>query len=87
MCIGARAVVSATVFLTALLVPYSVTYGQAPTPAPSSAAGEATPAKPAPKPEPDFWTQEQLTGEWAGTRTQWTEKGVESECRHSRNGW
>ena len=34
---------------------------------------------PAPTPEPDFWTQEEMTGDWGGTRSRWREKGVDLE--------
>ncbi|HEY0460821.1 MAG TPA: carbohydrate porin [Pyrinomonadaceae bacterium] len=43
----------------------------------------ATPVTPAPTPaatpEPDFWNQEELTGDWGGTRSRWKEKGFEME--------
>lgn len=38
-------------------------------------------AKPSPTPEPDFWAQEEMTGDWGGARSRWKEKGVEMEFR------
>ena len=60
-----------------------------PTPASSIPAGTpkgqeaASPAaaKPA-EPEPDFWTQETMTGDWGGARSRWKEKGVELEFKY-----
>ena len=40
---------------------------------------QAPAAKPAPAPEPDFWNQEELTGNWGGTRSEWKDKGFEVE--------
>src|SRR4051794_31828317 len=97
MCIGARALVKATIFPAALLVWNSVTYGQEPKPSPTSAPIESTTenvksdgaaaaaktasAEPAPAPEFDFWRRETMTGNWGGTRTAWKEKGVEIELK------
>jgi porin len=36
-------------------------------------------ATPAPAPTPDFLHQEELTGDWSGTRTRWKDKGLEIE--------
>ena len=38
-------------------------------------------AKPAATPEPDFWHQETMTGDWGRTRSRWKEKGVELEFK------
>src|ERR1700749_1502166 len=92
-----RAFVIATVFLTALLFSASVVYGQEPTPTPASASSALTAdkvksdaeaaaskhadAEPAPKPAPDLWYQEELTGDWGGTRSRWKEKGVDLEFK------
>lgn len=35
-------------------------------------------------PEPDFWTQEHLTGDWGGTRSRWQRKGFELEFKLSQ---
>lgn len=35
---------------------------------------------PAP-PEPDFWRQEEMTGDWGGARKSWKEKGIELEFK------
>ncbi|HXQ71191.1 MAG TPA: carbohydrate porin [Pyrinomonadaceae bacterium] len=55
-----------------LLAILSVGYGQSPTDPPST-----------PAPEPDFWTQQELTGDWGGTRSRWKEKGIELEFKLS----
>jgi len=84
----------AILFAALLLVPGG--YGQDPTPSPTpatieavatngqgsneSAAKTAT-ASPAPSPEPDVWHQEEMTGDWGGTRSRWKEKGVELEFK------
>jgi porin len=92
MCVETRAFVIATILLTALLAPGSVIYGQEPTPSPALASGESsaekvkrdaedTAAKPAAAPEPSFWTQEEMTGDWGRTRSRWKEKGVELEFK------
>ena len=88
---AARAFAIATIFLTVLLVPKHVSYAQEPTPSPTSTPvtstaekvksdaqepANAAVAKPA-TPEPDFWTQETMTGDWGGTRSRWQEKGIE----------
>jgi porin len=58
-----------------------------PTPSPTTATSKvqegAAPAttKPA-APEPDFWTQETMTGDWGGTRSRWKEKGIELEFKY-----
>ena len=42
----------------------------------------AEPAKPAPAPPaPDFWHQEELTGDWGGARSRWKEKGFEMKYK------
>jgi len=42
----------------------------------------AAPVTPDPVPEPDFWRQETLTGDWGGTRSRWKEKGIELEFKY-----
>src|SRR5499427_7609110 len=32
---------------------------------------------PAPKTDTDFWSQEEMTGNWGGTRSKWKDKGVD----------
>jgi porin len=91
MRIGVRALVLSTVCL-AVLAPKGA-YGQQTPPllprAPSDATpatvkgdvdikgAQAAPAPPAQAPVPDFFHQEELTGDWSGTRTKWKNKGVE----------
>ena len=41
------------------------------------------PATPDPSPEPDFWHQETMTGDWGGTRSRWKEKGIELEFKYT----
>ncbi len=43
------------------------------------AAAHAPAQAPAQAPVPGFWEQEEMTGDWGGTRTKWKEKGVELE--------
>src|SRR5207302_11466202 len=83
-----------TVFLSALLVLHPAAYGQetataqspekqkmaAATPAPSDAASPA----PAPVPTPDFWEQQEITGDWGGARSRMKEKGVDTEITLSQ---
>src|SRR5678816_1700520 len=40
------------------------------------------PATPDPSPEPDFWHQETMTGDWGGTRSRWKEKGIDLEFKY-----
>ena len=42
----------------------------------------AAAATPDPSPEPDFWHQETMTGDWDGTRSRWKEEGVELEFKY-----
>src|SRR5258705_9952717 len=87
-----------TIFGIALFGFAARAYGQDPTPTPTPAAREAVAtdrkgadekvrkvaaASPAPAPEPDFWHQETMTGDWGGTRSRWKEKGVELEFRQT----
>jgi len=65
--------------------------GQQPSASPDSTPGSATANKlqsgptpdqktesaPTPSPEPDLWNKETLTGDWAGTRVRWKERGVD----------
>src|SRR5258705_12169613 len=93
----ARAFAIATIFVTVLLDPECITYAQEPTPSPTSTpvastaekvkgdaqtTANAAAAKPA-EPEPDFWTQETMTGDWDGTRSRWQEKGIELEFKQT----
>src|SRR5678809_114069 len=41
------------------------------------------PVTPDPVPEPDFWTQGTMTGDWGGTRSRWKEKGIDLEFKLS----
>ncbi len=90
--------VVATIFITALFGFAARVYGQDPTPTPTPAARAAVAtdrkgadekvpkvaaASPAPLPEPDFWHQETMTGDWGGTRSRWKEKGVELEFKQT----
>jgi len=90
MPISARAFVLSTVWIATLL-PTAVIRGQEPTAsstgaptgaiAPSAArhddvsGAQGASAKPAPA--PDFFHQDTLTGDWNGTRTTWTNKGLD----------
>jgi porin len=76
MCISARAFVLSTVCVAAL-APNAVIRGQEPTPSPRQASAQAAGAKPAQAPDPDLFHQEELTGDWNGTRTRWKDKGFE----------
>ena len=90
-----KAGVVATILLTVLFVLESEVFSQDPTQS-QAAAREQAPDKAksggedaskvatqstAPTPEPDFWTQEELTGDWGGTRKRWKDKGVELEFK------
>lgn len=87
----ARALVIAALFVTALCATKAEVRGQSPSPSPVSAASpaaaetkaaaKADAAAPAPAPEPDIWHQEELTGDWGGTRSRWKEKGFEMEYK------
>ena len=85
MYITARAFAVASIFVTVMLVPEGISYAQEPTPSPSPAStpvastaekvksdaqetANAAAAKPV-EPEPDFWHQETMTGDWGGTRS------------------
>jgi len=90
-----KAGVIATILLTVLFVLESEVYSQDATPSPTPAAreqaadkaksGEDAPkvAAPsaAPTPEAGFWSQEEMTGNWGGTRSHWKDKGVELEFK------
>ena len=65
MWIGLNAFVRASLLLTVLLIPH-FTHAQ-----------EPKPAAAAPKPEPDFRNQQEMTGEWGGARSELKAKGVE----------
>lgn len=76
-----------------VLACFSLGYGQTPTPSPATsttptaekvtsdrqASANATVPPSTPAPDPDFWTQQELTGDWGGARSRWKEKGVELE--------
>jgi porin len=94
---AARALTSATILITVLLVHERISYAQEPTPSPTSTPVASTPekvksdaqetansasAKPA-EPESDFWHQETMTGDWGGTLSRWKEKGVELEFKQT----
>lgn len=75
-------------FLSALLAMSSSVRAQDPAPSPSPSPESATTkpaappaAAPASAPKPDFSEQEEMTGDWGGTRTRWKEKGVELEFK------
>ena len=86
----------AAIVLTALFGYGSQVYGQDPAASPTPAtreavainpkgadekASEVAAASPALSPQPDFWHQEEMTGNWGGTRSRWKEKGVELEFK------
>lgn len=83
-------VISAAVLLTTLFAfetrlaaqdqPKVVPTAEEKTKSDASAAAKAA-AKPDPTPEPDIWEQEELTGDWGGTRSRLKEKGVELEFK------
>ena len=92
-----RTIVMGTTFLGTLLLAVVLVHGQDPTPSPTpqaaiaeakagtdAAAKPATtdhPGKPAPPPAPDFWHQEELTGDWGGDRSRLKEKGFETKFK------
>ena len=95
-CIVARPFVKATVTLSVLLALHSASYGEEPTPPTTSASSQspgdkdhndpqAAAAPPqAAKPQPaeqDFWTREEMTGDWGETRSRWKDKGFEINLR------
>jgi len=47
----------------------------------AAAKPQGAPTKPAPKPKPEFADQEEMTGDWWGTRDRWKEKGFEVELK------
>ena len=89
MCIRARAFVFGTLLVA--LASQRALYGQQPSPprASSDARTQTVPqdagvagadiqaAQPAAPPAPDFFQQEQLTGDWSGARSRWKDKGFE----------
>ena len=92
---AAKAFTIATILITVLFVPQRISYAQEPTPSPTPVASttervksdaqqaaNTTATKPA-EPEPDFWHQETMTGDWGGTRSRWKEKGVELEFKQT----
>ena len=80
-----------------LMAILSVAYGQSPTPSPATsttptaekvtsdrqASANTTTSPATPAPDPDFWTQPELTGDWGGARSRWKEKGIELEFKLS----
>ena len=71
----------ALVFAVCLAAAAGVTHAQEPTPSPSTGSpapgAQATAATPPQPAAPDLLHQEELTGDWNGTRTKWKNKGVE----------
>jgi porin len=78
-----------------MFVSQRISYAQEPTPSPTPVASttekvksdaqetaNAAAAKPA-EPEPDFWHQETMTGDWGGARSRWKEEGVELEFKQT----
>ena len=91
-----RGIAAAATLSTVLAVFHGIGFAQEPTPTPASSTAPSAPknssqvgqessspatTKPA-APEPDFWTQETMTGDWGGTRSRWKEKGVELEFEY-----
>ena len=91
-----KKIARATILFTTLLVIGSNAYSQDPKPSPTPAtreavannpkgatenAPQAAAASPASSPEPDFWHQEEMTGDWGGARGRLKEKGVELEFK------
>lgn len=82
--------------MTVLISSQRIGFAQEPTPKPTPSPSASTPKNPNPvgqevaaptatkpaAPEPDFWTQETMTGDWGGTRSRWKEKGVELEFKY-----
>jgi porin len=95
MNIKVKAGVVTTILFSTLLIPQSEIYCQDSASSSKTAAREqaadkaksgedapkAATAPAAPTPEPDFWTQEEMTGNWGGTRSHWKDKGVEIEFK------
>lgn len=87
----ARTLVIAALFVTALCAAKVEVRGQSPSSSPVAAASPAAAeakaaakedaAATVPAPEPDIWHQEELTGDWGGTRSRWKEKGFEMEYK------
>src|SRR5262252_6498511 len=92
MNINVNAVVRGITCLAMLFVFDSQTRAHDQTPPASATSGQsgdqtktddpkkpATPAAaaPAPKASTDFWSQEEMTGDWGGTRSKWKDKGVD----------
>jgi carbohydrate-selective porin OprB len=96
MLVFLRGITSAAVLMTVLFSSQRIGFAQEPTPTPTPSPGASTPKNPSPvgqevasatatkpaAPEPDFWTQETMTGDWGGTRSRWKEKGVELEFEY-----
>ena len=94
MNIGTSRACAITILMTVLLVLAAEARGQDTKPSPAVVAPAAVAINkgvekvpsgeqsPAPSPEPDFWHQETMTGEWDGTRSRWKEKGVELEFKY-----
>jgi len=77
--------------ITVSLISIGRIRGQEPTASPSPSPDNAEKVKndavpPTQKAEPphDFWTQETMTGDWGGVRSNWKEKGVELEFQLSQ---
>ena len=86
-------VLLAAIFVVTLAIERRV-YGQEPASSPTPReqannqeknAKENTPSAAdthVPTPEPSFWTQETMTGDWGGTRSRWKEKGIDLEFKY-----
>lgn len=81
--------VNAATLITILLLACQA-YAQTPppssSPSPSTTASLSDETKndaATAKPDPDFWHQDEMTGDWGGARKQWKEKGIELEFKLS----
>ena len=91
MSVFLRGITTAAFFIIILLSTSGICSAQDPSPTPVSSTPAGTPkgqeaaspaaAKPT-EPEPDFWTQETMTGDWGGARSRWKEKGIELEFKY-----
>src|SRR5258705_1329041 len=83
-----RAETIALFFLSALFAINSSVHAQDPTPSPSPESAVAQPAVPPvahpATPEPDFWHQETMTGDWGGARSRRRGGCVEVGFEHTK---